>query len=63
MAKAMTIFGMAVAGLLLLVFGADFFTGIIFGNAASESKMMHIGVLVASTALLYMSFSTFREQK
>ncbi|MEM9351884.1 MAG: hypothetical protein AAGA92_02635 [Planctomycetota bacterium] len=63
MAKAMTIFGMAVAGLLLLVFGADLFTGIIFGSAANETKMMHIGVIVASISLLYMSFSTFREQK
>ena len=61
MSKAMTIFGMAVAGLLLVVFGADMFTGLFFGGAAAQTKMMHIGAIIASLMLGYASFMTFRE--
>lgn len=60
MPKAMTIAGMVVAGLLVVLFSADFFAGIPFG---APSKMMNIGAIIAGAMLGYISFSTFREQK
>ena len=60
MAKGMTIAGMVVAALVLLLFTIDFVAGIPFG---AEGKMMHIGAILASIILGYISFSTFREQK
>ena len=60
MSKAMTIAGLVVAALLLLIFGIDLFTGIPFG---AEGKMMNIGALISSGILVYLSFSTLREQR
>ena len=60
MAKAMTIAGMVVAALVFLLFAVDFAIGIPFGT---PSKTMHIGAILASVILGYLSFSTFREQK
>ncbi len=60
MSKAMTIVGMVVAALLVVMFGADFFTGIPFGT---EGKMMNIGAIIAGVLLGHTSFLTFREQK
>ncbi len=60
MAKALTIFGMVVAGLLALVFALDLITGIPFYGANS---IMDIGALIAAAILGYISFSTFREQR
>ncbi len=57
MAKAMSIFGMAVAGLLLLAFGLDVVIGVPFGGA---STVMDIGFAVAAAILGYMSFDAFR---
>ena len=57
MAKAMSIFGMAVAGLLLLAFGLDLVIGAPFGGA---NAMMDIGFAVAAAILGYMSFDAFR---
>ncbi|QEG33127.1 hypothetical protein [Bythopirellula goksoeyrii] len=60
MAKGMTIAGMVVAALVFLLFTVDFVAGIPFG---AEGKAMHIGAILASAILGYLSFSTFREQK
>jgi len=60
MAKALTISGMVVAALIFLLFGIDLAAGIPFGT---EGKAMHIGALVASAILGYVSYTTFREQK
>ncbi len=60
MSKAMTIAGLVVAALVFLLFAIDFLAGIPFG---AEGKKMHIGALIASAILGYLSFSTFREQK
>ena len=60
MAKGMTIAGMVVAALVFLLFTLDFVAGMPFG---ADGKVMHIGAILASVILGYLSFSTFREQK
>lgn len=60
MSKAMTIFGMVVAGLLALVFALDMALGIPFGTA---SWAMDIGAFTAALILGYISYSTFSEQR
>ena len=60
MAKALTIFGMVVGGLLALLFTLDLAAGIPFGGA---NMMMDIGGMIAGLILGYVSFETFREQK
>lgn len=57
MAKAMSIFGMAVAALLLLAFGLDPILGIPFGGA---NTMMDIAFAVCSAILGYMAYDAFR---
>ena len=61
MSKAMTIFGMVVAGLLGLVFALDMALGIPFEGASPWG--MDLGALIAALILGYTSFSTFREQR
>lgn len=58
MPKALTISGMAVAGLVLLVFLLDLALGLPFGR---PSLMMDIGFVLAAVILAYMSWSTYRE--
>lgn len=60
MGKAMTIGGMVVAAIVFLMFLLDIFLSIPFGTGMNA---MHIGALIASAILGYVSFSTFREQK
>lgn len=60
MGKAMTIAGLVVAGLVFLVFVLDFFLGIPFN---APGKTMHIGAILFSAILGYLSWSTFTEQK
>jgi hypothetical protein len=60
MSKAMTIAGLVVAALVFLAFSADLILGVPFG---AEGMVMHIGALISSAILGYLSFSTFREQK
>ena len=60
MPKAMTIFGMVVAGLLTLVFTLDMIVGIPFQGAKWG---MNLGALTAAAILGYLSYSTFREQR
>lgn len=60
MSKALTIFGMVVAGLLTLMFTLDLVAGIPFGSA---QMTMNIGGIIAGMILGYISFSTFREQR
>lgn len=60
MSKAMTIFGMVVAGLLTLMFALDMALGIPFDGA---SWAMDVGALAAALMLGYISYSTFREQR
>ncbi len=57
MSKAMTIAGMVVAALVFVVFVLDIFVG------STGFNKMHIGAIIASLILGYVSFSTFREQK
>jgi membrane associated rhomboid family serine protease len=60
MGKAMTIAGMIVAAFVFFLFLLDIFVGFPFGTGMNA---MHIGALIASAILGYVSFSTFREQK
>jgi hypothetical protein len=59
MPKALCIVGMAVAAILLLLFGLDLALGIPFGKM---SMMMNVGYLVCAVVLGYLSWSTYREQ-
>lgn len=59
MQKALCILAMAVAVLLLIVFGLDVAIGVPF---QAQSKAMDIGFIVASVILGYLSWTTFREQ-
>lgn len=58
MAKALTILGMLVAILILLIFTLDLAISIPFG----QIMMMDIGMIISGAALLYLSWSAFREQ-
>ncbi len=59
MPKALCILGMAVAAILLLLFGLDLGLGIPFGKV---SMMMNVGFIICAVVLAYLSWSTFREQ-
>ncbi len=61
MSKAMTIFGMVVAGLLALVFALDMIVGIPFQGANKWG--MDLGALIAAAILGFLSYTTFREQR
>ena len=58
MSKAMTIAGMAVAGLLAVVFAVDLAVGIPFDGA---NKTMDIGGIIAAGLLGYASWDALRE--
>jgi hypothetical protein len=58
MSKALTIFGMVVAGLVALVFIADLAMEIPFGRA---SKTMDIGAIIAAAVLGYLAWDALRD--
>ena len=58
MAKVLTIAGMAIAGLLLLVFALDLAIKVPFGRVNS---VMSASFVVFSAVLVYLSWSTLRE--
>lgn len=58
MPKILCIIGIAVAGMLLLVFGLDLVLGFPFHGA---NALMSMGFIVCSLILGYLSWSTFRE--
>ena len=60
MAKAMSITGMVVAGLLVLVFAADLILGVPFSG---YQKPVDIGFLISAGILGYLSWNAFRDAK
>lgn len=60
MAKAMSIAGMVVAGLLVLAFGADLALSIPFGGADSVTD---VGFLVSGAILGYLSWNALRDSR
>ncbi len=60
MSKALTIFGMVVAGLVALVFTADMALGIPFEGADWK---MDIGAIIAAGILGYLSWDAFRDAR
>ena len=58
-AQSPLFFGIAVAGLLLLLFGLDLALGFPFDR---ESTAMDVGFILCAAALGYVSWSTLREQ-
>jgi hypothetical protein len=58
MAKALTIFGIVVAGLLALAFIADMAIGVPFAGA---SWTMDIGAILAAGVLGYLSWDAYRD--
>jgi len=60
MPKALTITGMAVAGLLILLFGLDLALKFPFGRI---SLWMDVGFLVSAAILGYLSWNAFRDLK
>ena len=59
MPKALCIFGIVIAALLLLIFGLDLVIGVPFGKA---SVMMDVGTVVVCGLLGYIGWTTFRRQ-
>ena len=59
MPKALCIFGIVIAALLLLIFGLDLVIGVPFGKA---SLMMDAGTVTVSGLLGYISWTTLRRQ-
>ena len=60
MAKAMSIAGMVVAGLLVIAFGVDLAIGIPFAQA---SKVTDAGFVVSGAILAYLSWNALRDSK
>jgi hypothetical protein len=60
MARAMSIAGMVVAGLLLFAFGLDLALGIPFGG---QQMVMDLGFVVCAGILGYLSWDALRESK
>jgi hypothetical protein len=60
MSKALTIFGMVVAGLVALVFLADIAVGVPFQGA---SKTMDVGAIIAASVLGYLAWDAMREAR
>jgi hypothetical protein len=60
MPKALCIFGMVVAVLMLLIFGLDLGIGVPFSKA--NPWMMDLPMIVCALGLGYLSWVTFREQ-
>jgi threonine/homoserine/homoserine lactone efflux protein len=60
MAKALSIAGMVVGGLLALTFLADLAVGIPFGG---QQKLMDIGFLASGALLCYLGWNAFRDAK
>lgn len=58
MPKALCVFGMVAAGLMVLLFGLDLAIGLPFGKA---NVIMDVGFIVAAALLGYASFTTYRE--
>jgi len=60
MSKALTVLGMVVAGLLVVLFAADFVVPqFLFGLS---SIPMNVGMIVCGLILFVLSFLTYREQ-
>lgn len=60
MLKALSLFGLVVAIALLIVFGLDLATGMLFYKV---SMFMDVAFVICSAALGYLSWTTFREQR
>ena len=62
MAKAMSIAGMVVAGLIALVFIADLIPGFTFPFGGANATA-DIGFVVSSLILAYLSWNAFRDSR
>ncbi|HEY4233248.1 MAG TPA: hypothetical protein VGM76_07465 [Lacipirellulaceae bacterium] len=62
MAKAMSIAGMIVAGLLALTFGLDLIPGLGIPFNGAE-KLTDAGFLVSAAILGYLSWNAFRDSR
>lgn len=59
MPKILSIVGMAIAVVLLIIFGMDLAMGVPFDG---RSSTMDVAFIVCSAILAYLSWTTFREQ-
>jgi hypothetical protein len=60
MGKAMSVAGMAIGGLLAVMFAADLFLKIPFGGQATGSD---IGLALCGAVLAYLGWNAFRDVK
>jgi hypothetical protein len=60
MAKAMSVAGMVIGGLMALMFGLDLAVGMPFGRVAVPQD---IGLAICGAVLAYLGWNAFREQK
>jgi hypothetical protein len=60
MAKAMSIAGMAIAGLIVVLFALDLISGTPFGG---QSKMTDIAFVICGGILGYLGWNAFRDAR
>lgn len=63
MGKAMSVAGMAVGGLVAVMFALDLFLGIPFGGASKGGAMSDIGMALCGAIVAYLGWSAFRDVK
>ena len=61
MAKAMSIAGMAIAGLIALLFGLDLVLGIPFGGQGGP--LVDIGFVICGGVLAYLGWNAYRDAR
>ena len=63
MGKAMSVAGMAIGGLVALMFALDLFLGIPFGGTSKGGAMSDIGMALCGAVVAYLGWSAFRDVK
>ena len=63
MGKAMSVAGMAVGGLVAVMFALDLFLGIPFGGPSKGGAISDIGLALCGAILAYLGWNAFREVK
>jgi hypothetical protein len=63
MAKAMSVAGMVVGGLLAVMFTLDLVLGVPFGGTSKGGLMADLGLAICGGILAYLGWNAFREAK
>ncbi len=63
MGKAMSVAGMAIGGLVAVMFALDLLLGIPFGGPSKGGAMSDIGMAICGGIVAYLGWSAFRDVK